>query len=383
MRLQEYQSKLIFAEHGIPIPHGATAATPQQARQAAQTFDGAAVIKAQVLTGGRGKAGGVRLARTPAEAEAEAKAILSAPLKGFVVRTLLVEEAIDIRQEIYLGIVVDRRLRQATIIASAEGGVEIEQIARERPEAILKTAIDPRRGLGDDQALALAEKMGLTGRLGDAFAQIAGQLHAVFQACDALLAEINPLAITAQGTLLALDGKIVLDDNALFRHPDLAKMRDADAETPVERKARQAGLSYVYLGGDIGCIVNGAGLAMAAMDVIKHFGGLPANFLDVGGGAAAERVATALRLVLDTPGIKAVLINIFGGITHCDEVARGVVAALQETGSRAPLVVRMAGTNEAQGHAILEKSGYHLIAAGTLAEAAQKAVAAAGGGLAR
>jgi succinyl-CoA synthetase beta subunit len=268
-------------------------------------------------------------------------------------------------------------------MASAEGGVEIEQVAREHPDAILKTTVDPLHGLRDEQARDLARGLGLPDELHDAFVEVARGLYAAFVAHDALLAEINPLAIVGDGRLLALDAKMVVDDNALYRHPDLVQLREEAAsseESPAEREARAAGLSYVQLDGEIGCVVNGAGLAMATMDVIQLYGGTPANFLDVGGGAGAERVAAALRLVLRTPGIRAGLINIFGGITLCDQVALGIVTALDETGARLPLVVRLMGTNEAQGQVILEQAraaGHRLIAASTLAEAARTAVALA------
>jgi succinyl-CoA synthetase beta subunit len=294
----------------------------------------------------------------------------------YPVHKLLVEEAVDIRQELYLGITIDRNLRQAVMMASAEGGVEIEQVARDNPGAIKRVAIDPLLEIGNTQTHALAKGIGLPEEL--AFDGIARSLYETFLSCDALLAEINPLAVTNTGQLLALDGKVVLDDNALFRHPDLEQLQDASDETPTERKAREAGLSYVYLGGEIGCMVNGAGLAMATMDVIKFFGGTPANFLDVGGGARAERVAAALRLVMSAPKIEVVLINIFGGITRCDEVARGIVAALEGIESRVPLVVQLSGTNEEQGREILNASTYRLTVAGTLTEAAQKAAALAG-----
>ena len=386
MRLQEYQSKALFAQHNIPLPRGHVATTPKEARRFATDLGGTVAVKAQVLIGGRGKAGGIRLARSPAEAEEAAAAILGMEVRGFPVRELLIEEAVDIGQEIYLGIVIDRSLRQAVMMASGEGGVEIEQVARERPEAIVKVAIDPAVGLSDDQVLALAQGIGLEGadERYASFAGVARGLYEAFVAHDALLAEINPLVITRTGALLALDGKMVIDDNALVRHPDLAQMRadtapDAGEEMPIEREAREAGLSYVHLGGEIGCVVNGAGLAMATMDVIKHFGGAPANFLDVGGGADSKRVAAALRLVLGSPGIKAVLVNIFGGITLCDVVARGIVAALDEVKPDVPLVVRLVGTNEERGQEILKESGYHLHSANTLAEAAHKVVAEAAG----
>jgi len=306
---------------------------------------------------------------------------------GLSVLELLVEEAVDIRQEIYLSVAVDRGVRRAVMMASAEGGVDIEQMARDHPDAIVKAVIDPFVGLGNTQSESLARDIGLAEELRPAFGELAHRLYEVFAAYDALLAEINPLVVTTQGALLALDGKVVLDDNALFRHPELGRLR-VDAlpatgpETAAEREARRAGLAYVYMGGEIGCIVNGAGLAMTTMDVIKLFGGSPANFLDVGGGAGPERVELALRLVLGTPGVKGVLLNIFGGITHCDEVARGVVAALGRATpeqARLPLVVRLVGTNQDRGQEILKQAGPRLVVADTLAEAARKVVALTGG----
>ena len=312
MRLQEYQSKSLFAKHVLPIPQGRVAATPEEARRFAEELGGAVAIKAQVLIGGRGKAGGIRLAQTPAEAEEIAAVLLGMDIRGFPVRELLIEQAVDIAQEIYLGITLDRALRRAVVIASAEGGIEIEQVARDHPDAIHKVAIDPLTGLSDAKTLALARDLGLPEQLYPALSEVARRLYEVYQAHDAMLAEINPLVITGAGDLLALDAKMVIDDNALFRQPDLSALRADEAsdggtgeETPNERAAREAGLSYVHLGGEIGCVVNGAGLAMATMDVIKLFGGVPANFLDVGGGAGAERVATALRLVLGSAGVKA------------------------------------------------------------------------------
>jgi succinyl-CoA synthetase beta subunit len=379
VKLHEHQSKSLFASHGIPVPQGDVAISPEEARRVAETLGVPVAVKAQVLVGGRGKAGGIRLADTPAEARAAAAAILGMNVKGLPVRKVLVEAAADIRQEIYLGIVVDRGARRAAMVASAEGGVEIEEVARANPEAIKKIIVDPFLGLRSYQALALGKAIGLAEELRRAFDGVARGLYAAFLACDARLAEINPLVVTGGGKLLALDGKIVLDDNALFRHPDLAGMQDVSEEVAAEQEARAAGLSYVRLGGDIGCLVNGAGLAMATMDAIAFFGGAPANFLDVGGGARAEQVMVALRLVLCEPGIKTVLLNIFGGITRCDEVARGVVAALDEIKPAVSLVVRLVGTNEAEGREILAASGHRLIAATTLAEAAQKAVEAIDG----
>ena len=381
MKLHEYQSKRLFAAHGVPIPGGDVAATPAEARRIAEELEAPVVVKSQVLVGGRGKAGGIRLARTPEEAERVAAEILELEIKGLPVRKVLVDQAADIQQEIYLGVVVDRANRRPVMMASSEGGVEIEEVARTNPDAIKKVIIDPFLGLRGYQTLSLAKGIGLAAEHRRAFGRIAQGLYQAFLAYDASLAEINPLIVTADGELLAVDGKMVVDDNGLFRHADLAQMRDVDEETEAEREARRAGLSYVQLDGEIGCMVNGAGLAMATMDIIKHFGGGPANFLDIGGGAKADRVAAALRLILADPSVEAVLFNIFGGITRCDEVARGILNAFEEVKPTVPLVARLVGTNEEEGRAILEDSGYQLITAKTLAEAAQKAVAAARGEL--
>ncbi len=379
MKLHEYQSKRIFAQYGIPIPEGEVATTPQEARAIAKRLGGPVAVKSQVLVGGRGKAGGIKLARSPEEAEEVAAQILSLQIKGLPVRKVLVDRAADIRQEIYLGIVVDRLASRPVMMASSEGGVEIEEVARTNPEAIKKVHIDPFVGLRAYQTLWLAKSIGLPPALHRDFGRIAQGLYRAFGECDASLAEINPLVVTGEGALLALDGKMVLDDNGLFRHPDLAALRDIDEETDSERAAREAGLSFVQLDGEIGCMVNGAGLAMATMDIIQHFGGMPANFLDIGGGARADRVAAALRLILADPRVKTILFNIFGGITRCDEVARGIIAVLDEVRPNLPIVARLVGTNEAEGRQILETSGYRIVTAITLAEAAQKAVAAARG----
>ena len=381
MKLHEYQSKRLFAAHGVPIPNGDVAKTPEEARRIAEELGETVVVKSQVLVGGRGKAGGIRLAQSPEQAETIAGAILGMEIKGLPVRKVLLDEAADIQQEIYLGVVIDRANRRPVMMASSEGGVEIEEVARTQPEAIKKVLIDPFLGLRGYQTLSLAKGIDLPAGQRRAFDRIARGLYDAFVAYDASLAEINPLVVTAGGDLLAVDGKMVIDDNGLFRHPDLAEMRDVDEETATEREAREAGLSYVQLDGEIGCMVNGAGLAMATMDIIKHFGGGPANFLDIGGGAKAERVAAALRLILADPNVEAVLFNIFGGITRCDEVAKGILAAFEEVKPTVPLVARLVGTNEAEGRAILEDSGYQLITATTLAGAAQKAVAAAKGEL--
>jgi len=378
VKLHEYQSKRLFEKHGVPIPQGAVAETDREAREAAQSLGGRVVVKSQVLVGGRGKAGGIKLADGPDEAEEQAKAILGMEIKGLPVRKVLIDEAADIAREIYLGIVVDRAARQPAMMASSEGGVEIEEVAQVNPDAIKRLTIDPYLGLRGYQTLQLAKGIGLPKSQYRSFGRIAQGLYSAFTAYDASLAEINPLVVTESGELLAVDGKMVIDDNALFRHPDLAEMRDEDAEAPAEREARRAGLSYVKLDGTIGCMVNGAGLAMATMDIIKHFGGSPANFLDIGGGAQAERVATALQLILEDESVQAVLFNIFGGITRCDEVARGILEAFESVRPSVPLVARLVGTNEKEGRALLEASSYDLITAETLADAAQKAVAAAG-----
>jgi succinyl-CoA synthetase beta subunit len=382
VKLHECDSKRLFAVHGVPIPRGDVAATPEEARHIAEGLGTPVVVKAQVLVGGRGKAGGVRLAQTPDEAGQAAEEILGMEINGPPVRKVLVEEAADIQQEVYLGIVVDRAARRLVLMASSEGGVEIEEVASADPEAIKKAAIDPFLGLRTYQTLTLAKDVGLADEHRGAFDRVVRGLYEAFVVYDAQLAEINPLVITASGELLAVDGKMVIDDNALFRHPDLVELRDVTEETSVERGARGAGLSYVQLDGEIGCMVNGAGLAMATMDVIKHFGGAPANFLDIGGGAQAERVSTALSLILADQRVRAVLLNIFGGITRCDEVAKGIVAAVEEIKPDVPLVARLVGTNEEQGRQILESSGHRLTAATTLVQAAQKAVAAAQGILA-
>jgi len=381
VKLHEYQSKRIFAQYGVPIPEGDVATTPAEARAIAERLGGKVVVKSQVLVGGRGKAGGIKLAHNPAEAEEVAARILALEIKGLPVRKVLIDRAADIRQEIYLGIVIDRAASKPVMMASSEGGVEIEEVARVNPEAIKKMHIDPFIGLRGYQTLWLAKGIGLPAALHKDFDRIARGLYQAFVNSDASLAEINPLVVTGEGTLLAVDGKMVLDDNGLFRHPDLAEMRDVDEETPTEQQARQADLSYVQLDGEIGCMVNGAGLAMATMDITKYFGGAPANFLDIGGGARADRVATALRLILADPKVKAVLFNIFGGITRCDEVARGILTALDEVKPQVPMVARLVGTNEAEGRRILDSSPYRMITATTLAEAARKAVAAARGEL--
>jgi succinyl-CoA synthetase beta subunit len=377
LKLQEYQSKRVFAQYGVPVPEGDIAVTPAEVKAIAERLGGTVVIKSQVLVGGRGKAGGIKLAKSPAEAEQVADRILGMEIKGLPVRKVLVDPAADIRKELYLGMVLDRGRRRVAVMASSEGGVDIEEVAASTPEKVIRLTIDPCLGLREYQARELATGIGLPREQMAGFARICRGLYDAFMGSDADLAEINPLVIQGDGSLLAVDGKMVLDDSGLYRHPDLAAMRDADEETAEERQARLAGLSYVKLDGEIGCMVNGAGLAMATMDIIKFYGGAPANFLDVGGGAKADKVAAALRIILSDPNVKAVLFNIFGGITRCDEVARGILQALSEVPTGVPMVVRLVGTNDVEGRAILREA--RMATAETLMEAAQLAVTAARG----
>ncbi len=377
MNLHEYQSKRLFARFGIPIPKGEVATTPTQARDIAVRLGKPVVVKSQVLVGGRGKAGGIKVARTPDEAETKADDILGMNIKGLTVKKVLVDEAAEIGKEIYLGAVLDRAQRRVVLMASSEGGVEIEQVAAETPEKIVTVAIHPFLGLRDYQARTLADSIGLPREHTNEFIRIAKALASAYIETDASLAEINPLVITGDNRLIALDGKISVDDSALFRHPDIAEMRDPDEENPAEQEANRFGLSYINLDGEIGCMVNGAGLAMATMDIVKYYGGDPANFLDIGGGAQADKVAAALRIILSDRRVKAVLINIFGGITRCDEVARGILQAINAVGATVPFVVRLVGTNEEEGRRILAEA--NMGTATSLADAAQKAVAAARG----
>ncbi|HXF84079.1 MAG TPA: ADP-forming succinate--CoA ligase subunit beta [Anaerolineales bacterium] len=377
MKLHEYQSKTIFAKYGIPIPRGRVAATAEEAKQIADELGGRVVIKSQVLVGGRGKAGGVKVAKNSDEAAEFAQQILSMTIKGLPVRKVLVDEAAAIAHEIYFSITNDRAARKPVMIASAEGGMDIEEVAAKTPEKIIKVHIDPLLGLRDYQARDIAASIDLPRELWRDFGRIAAGLWQAYLDTDATLAEINPLVITKDNKLVALDGKMIIDDNALFRHPDLAEMRDIDEEAPAETEARRHGLSFIKLDGNIGCMVNGAGLAMTTMDIVKLFGGEPANFLDIGGGAGAEKVAAAMRIILSDPNVKAVLFNIFGGITRCDEVARGVLTAMEEVKPKVPMVVRLVGTNAEEGRRLLENA--NMITAETLVDAAKKAVAAAKG----
>jgi len=379
MKLHEYQSKRLFSEFGVPIPKGKVASTPSEAKAIAEELGGRVVVKSQVLVGGRGKAGGIKLANSPKDVEKIASRILGMEIKGLPVRKVLIDEAVDISTEIYLGITNDRTTRQPVFMASAAGGVDIEVVAVKTPEKIIKVHIDPLLGLQDFQILNLAIGIEVPREIWPEFIQISKGLWQAYKNYDATLAEINPLVITGGGHLLAIDGKMVIDDNALFRHPKLEDERDLDSEETSELEAKKYNITYIKLEGEIGCMVNGAGLAMATMDIIKHFGGEPANFLDIGGGANEEKVAAALRIILKDPNVKAVLFNIFGGITRCDLVAKGILEALKEVKTDVLMVVRLIGTNAEEGQALLADA--KMATAKTLVEAAQKVVAAAKGDL--
>ena len=376
MDLFEYQGRDLFERHGLPVLGGGVAETPEEARAIAERLGGRVVVKAQVKVGGRGKAGGVKLAATPDEAAARTAEIIGLDIKGVTVRTVLVAPAARIAKEYYLGLILDRGGGAVTIIASADGGVEIEETAKTNPAAILRLPLHPLLGLQEHQVRRVGFFLGLPAELRKDFATVLRGLCAAFMESDADLAEINPLVVTEAGELLALDAKIVLDDSALFRHPELEALRDLAEEEPSETAARDAGINFIKLDGSIGCMVNGAGLAMTTMDLVKLAGGEPANFLDIGGGAKADRVAAAFRIILDDPSVRAILINIFGGITRGDEVAHGIVEARASLGRQVPMVVRIVGTNAAEAAEILRAA--NLITADSLDDAARKAVAAAG-----
>ena len=375
MNIHEYQAAELLAGYGIPTNPGVVAISPEDAGKAAEAAGGLVVVKAQVHSGGRGKAGGVKLARTPAEAKAAAEAILGLDIRGHIVHKVLVAAGASIAREFYLGVVLDRPNRKLVVMASAEGGVEIEEVAKVRPEKIKTAHIDPQLGLHSYQARQLGFELGLDAKQVNGFADIVLKLAKLYQELDASLAEINPLVITGDGAWLALDSKVSFDDSALYRHPEFENLRDMNEEEGTELEARRSGISFVKLDGNIGCIVNGAGLAMATMDAVKLHGGEPANFLDVGGGASADQVAKAFSLVLSDPHVKAILINIFGGITRGDIVAQGIQEAISRVNVTVPIVVRLSGTNAEEGRAILEANGLHAVA--TMDEAAAKVVAAA------
>lgn len=355
MKLHEYQAKEIFGSYGIPIPRGEFADTPESAKKAAAGIGGKVVVKSQVHVGGRGKAGGIKFAETPDEAEKVASGILGMDIKGLTVEKLLVGECIDVADEYYVGIIVDRKTQKPVIMVSAAGGVDIEEVARETPEKIHKYAVDPLRGLMAYEARNLAFKIIDKPKVALKASKIIRQLYDVFMGVDASLAEINPLVRTPDDDVIALDAKINIDDSALSRRPKIAELRDVSAEGPFDARAREMGLSYVKLDGNVGCIVNGAGLAMGTMDLIKHYGGEPANFLDIGGSSNPDKVTLAMEIILSDPNVKAVLFNIFGGITRCDDVANGIVEALKNMKVSVPVVIRLTGTNEDVAREILKK----------------------------
>jgi succinyl-CoA synthetase beta subunit len=375
MNVHEYQAAEILSRHGIPVNPGRVAATPEAAATASGEYGGKVAIKAQVHTGGRGKAGGIKLAANPEEAQSVAEQILGMDIRGHTVNQVLVVPAVGIAHEFYLGVVLDRPQRRVLLMSSAEGGVDIEEVARERPEKIVRIHADPFLGLHPYQARWMAFKLGISADKVAGFASIAQKLYDAYVEEDATLAEINPLILTTGGEWLALDSKMSFDDNALARHPDTEALRDLAEENATELDARQSGISFVKLDGNIGCIVNGAGLAMATMDAVKLHGGEPANILDVGGGASADQVAKAFRLVTADPNVRAILINIFGGITRGDIVAQGIREALAEVEVKVPIVVRLAGTNAEEGRENLAEAG--LTAVDTMDEAARQVVSAA------
>lgn len=387
MKIHEYQAKQILAKFGVTIPRGEMIAKPEDARAVAERLGGGTVVvKAQIHAGGRGKGGGVKLAHNPAEAEALAGKILGMTLvthqtgpDGRLVKRALIEEGLDIARELYLGIVIDRASGWPVFMASSEGGVEIEVVAAEHPEKILKEFIDPSVGFQAFQARKLAFGLGLEGKVVNEAARLFQNLYRAFEATDASLIEINPFVITRNGRALALDAKMNFDDNALSRHPDIRELRDLDEEDPLEVKASDYGLNYIRLDGNVGCMVNGAGLAMATMDIIQYAGSRPANFLDVGGGANEEQVRHGFEIILSDKNVRAVLINIFGGIMRCDIVANGVVSAARTLGIKVPIVVRLKGTNVELGQKILKDSGLNFEVANDMKEAAEKVVALAGG----
>jgi succinyl-CoA synthetase beta subunit len=385
MKIHEYQAKEILQRYGVPVPGGRVANSAQQAHQIAKSLSGdggqAVVVKAQIHAGGRGKGGGVKVCHSAEEARDRADEMLGMMLKthqtgpeGQEVRRVLIEEGVDIEKELYAGFVLDRETQRITFMFSSEGGMDIEEVAAATPEKIFKIAIDPLTGLQAYQMREASFAIGLKPELINKAVKLGIRLYEAFIGSDASILEINPLIITKQGDLLALDAKMNFDDNALFRHADIVELRDLDEEDPKEVKAKEHDLSYIALDGNIGCLVNGAGLAMATMDIIKHAGGEPANFLDVGGSANVETVTAAFKIILEDPKVEAILVNIFGGIMKCDVIAEGVIGAARSVGLSVPLVVRLQGTNVEKGRKMLEESGLDLVAAHDLGEAAKKVV---------
>jgi len=387
MKIHEYQAKELLRKYGVVTPKGIPCFSVEEAVAAAAKLGGKVwVVKAQIHAGGRGKGGGVKVAKSPAEVKSYAGSILGMQLKthqtgpeGQKVRRLLIEEGADIKKELYVGMVIDRGTQRVVLMASSEGGMDIEEVAANTPEKIHKVAIDPMRGLTDAEADDVARKIGVPDASLPQARALLQALYKAFDETDASLAEINPLILTGDGKVIALDAKIDFDGNALFRHPDIVALRDLDEEDPAEVEASKHDLNYIQLDGNIGCLVNGAGLAMASMDIIKLYGGSPANFLDVGGSATAEKVTEAFKIMLRNPELRAILVNIFGGIMKCDVIAQGVVAAARQVSLNVPLVVRLEGTNVDLGKKILADSGLPIISANNMADAAQKVVAAAKG----
>ena len=372
MNLHEYQAREILQQHGIPVPPGEVAATPAEVKAIAERMGGKVVIKAQVHAGGRGKAGGVKLAADPADAAQKASQILGMTIKGLTVQKVLVAPAAEIASESYVGIIVDRASQRPVLMVSAAGGIDIEEVAAKTPEKIHRLAIDPRYGLLEHQALTLGFKLYSDAKQARAAAGIMQKLYTVVYAVGASLAEINPLVTTPDGKVQALDAKIVVDDNELDRRPEIAALRDPSAEAPAEVLARESGLTFIKLDGFVGCCVNGAGLAMATMDLVKYYGGDPANFLDIGGSSNPQKVVAALRIITGDPNVKSILFNIFGGITRGDDVANGIVQATKEFPLKVPIVIRLTGTNEREGIEILKQAGFSALS--DMDEAVKKAV---------
>jgi len=383
MKIHEYQAKQILADFGVTVPRGGVAYTPSEARTLAEKIGSSPlVVKAQIHAGGRGKAGGIKLARSPEEVESHARAMIGKKLvtyqtgpEGKEVKRVLIEEGVDVLRELYLGITIDRARSRPVVMASPEGGVEIEEVAARSPEKILKEWIDPAVGMQPFQARKLAYQLQLTPQQARHATELILRLYKVFEAKDCSLAEVNPLVVTREDRVMALDAKLNFDDNALYRHEEIGKLRDLDEEDPLEVEASKYHLNYIKLDGTVGCMVNGAGLAMATMDIIKLAGAAPANFLDVGGGASAEMVENAFRILISDPHVKAVLINIFGGILRCDRLATGVVEAISKLSVKVPVVIRMEGTNVEEGKRILRESGFNFIIAEGMKDAAEKVVA--------
>ena len=372
MKIHEYQAKQIFKKYGLPVPNDVLCHSVEEVEKAMAKKDGLVVIKAQVLVGGRGKAGGVKLAKNKQEAVEAAKQILGMDIKGLTVEKVLVAEAVDIEKELYVGLINDRNTKTVTLMASSEGGVEIEEVAKNTPELIYKFPIDPLTGLLDFQARNIGLQLFGDAKLARQAGAILQKLYKLFVETDATIAEINPLVLTPDNKIWAIDGKMNFDDNALYRQPEVEAMREADEDELKEIDAKEKGLSYVKLDGNIGCMVNGAGLAMATMDMIKLYGGDPANFLDIGGSSNPQKVVDAMNILLSDKNVNAVMINIFGGITRCDDVARGLIEALKILKTDMPIVVRLSGTNAAEGLALLKETGLPTVE--TMSEAAQKAI---------